>query len=69
MSKKREKSINAMLLEIAQPNRCTSKIGSSYSQQFKALQVKPAGDTSVIYKHDGTMRKHMETNSLRENLL
>ena len=69
MSQKREKSINATLLEIARPNRCTSKIGSSYSQQFKALQVKPVGDTSIINRHDGTMKKHMESNTLKECLL
>ena len=69
MSSKRQKSINAVLIEIAKPNRCVSKIGTSFSQQFAALKVKPFGDISVLNKHEGTKKKMLEKFQLKEKIL
>ena len=55
--------------EIAQSNKCISKMGSNISALFGALKVKPAGELTVLKHHAETQERMMERNEIRENAL
>ena len=48
----KQKSLNAQLRSIANPNRCCSKMGTNISQLFFQLKVKEAGVISALNTHD-----------------
>lgn len=59
-------TVNEQLLEIAQSNKCISKMGSNISALFHALKVKQAGDTEVLNQHEITKKNMLAKNKARE---